>query len=173
VGSQVNLACSYPCKYYSYQKYWCKWSSTGCSPMSASDQRQPGSNVTCNTDNKTVILSFDSVEKTDQGWYWCGVKRNGRFGETMAVYLQVTGGELQGEGGQGLSCSSKLWTMLCSAERNVLAIATRLQHLKAEVLPSSSLPDQVPRSPRFCTSCHRCFQPLTGFCFPVIKSPPV
>nr|XP_009940289.1 PREDICTED: polymeric immunoglobulin receptor-like [Opisthocomus hoazin] len=92
VGSQVNLACSYPCKYYSYQKYWCKWSSTGCSPMSASDQRQPGSNVTCNTDNKTVILSFDSVEKTDQGWYWCGVKRNGRFGETMAVYLQVTGG---------------------------------------------------------------------------------
>ncbi|XP_075299244.1 polymeric immunoglobulin receptor [Opisthocomus hoazin] len=92
VGSQVNLACSYPCKYYSYQKYWCKWSSTGCSPMSASDQRQLGSNVTCNTDNKTVILSFDSVEKTDQGWYWCGVKRNGRFGETMAVYLQVTGG---------------------------------------------------------------------------------
>ncbi|NXF30115.1 PIGR protein, partial [Nyctibius bracteatus] len=92
VGSQVDLTCAYPCKYYSYQKYWCKWSGTSCTPMPASDQRQPGPDVTCDTDNKTVILSFDSVAKTDQGWYWCGVKRNGLFGETMAVYLQVTGG---------------------------------------------------------------------------------
>ncbi|XP_050767474.1 polymeric immunoglobulin receptor [Gymnogyps californianus] len=92
VGSQVDLTCSYPCKYYSYQKYWCKWSSTSCTPMLASDQRQPGPGVSCDTDNKTVILSFDSVAKTDQGWYWCGVKHNGLFGETMAVYLQVTGG---------------------------------------------------------------------------------
>ncbi|KAF1505835.1 Polymeric immunoglobulin receptor, partial [Eudyptula minor novaehollandiae] len=91
-GSRVDLTCSYPCKYYSYQKYWCKWSSTRFIPMPASDQRQPGPDVTCDTDNKTVILSFDSVAKTDQGWYWCGVKRDGLFGETMAVYLQVTEG---------------------------------------------------------------------------------
>ncbi|NXL56172.1 PIGR protein, partial [Chordeiles acutipennis] len=89
-GSRLDLTCSYPCKYYSYEKYWCKWSNTGCSPMPASDQRQPGPDVTCDTDNKTVILSFDSVTKADQGWYWCGVKRNGLFGETMAVYLSVT-----------------------------------------------------------------------------------
>ncbi|KAM7082403.1 polymeric immunoglobulin receptor [Ciconia maguari] len=92
VGSQVDLTCSYPCKYYSYQKYWCKWSSTSCTPMPASDQKQPGPDVTCDTDNKTVILSFDSVAKTDQGWYWCGVKHNGIFKETMAVYLWVTEG---------------------------------------------------------------------------------
>ncbi|NXG83063.1 PIGR protein, partial [Stercorarius parasiticus] len=108
VGSRVDLTCSYPCKYYSYQKYWCKWSNTGCILMPSSDQRQPGTDVTCDTDNKTVILSFDSVAKTDQGWYWCGVKRNGLFGETMAVYLEVTGGELQDKGRQGLSCSSGL-----------------------------------------------------------------
>ncbi|XP_029856485.1 polymeric immunoglobulin receptor isoform X1 [Aquila chrysaetos chrysaetos] len=90
VGSRVDLTCSYPCKYYSYQKYWCKWSSTSCTPMPASDQSQPGPGVTCDTDNKTVILSFDSVTKSDQGWYWCGVKRNGLFGETMAVQLWVT-----------------------------------------------------------------------------------
>ncbi|NXK07768.1 PIGR protein, partial [Herpetotheres cachinnans] len=90
VGSRVDLTCSYGCKYYSYQKYWCKWSSTSCTPMLATDQRQPGPDVTCDTDNKTVILSFDSVAKTDEGWYWCGVKRNGLFGETMAVYLWVT-----------------------------------------------------------------------------------
>ncbi|NXP54308.1 PIGR protein, partial [Heliornis fulica] len=92
VGSQVDLTCSYPCKYYSYQKYWCKWSSPSCTPMPSSDQSHPGTGVTCDNDNKTVILSFDSVTKEDQGWYWCGVKHNGVFGETMAVYLQVTGG---------------------------------------------------------------------------------
>ncbi|NWW93638.1 PIGR protein, partial [Rhynochetos jubatus] len=92
VGSRVDLTCSYPCKYYSYQKYWCKWSSTNCAPMTASDQRQPGPDITCDTDNKTVILTFDSVAKSDQGWYWCGVKHNGVFGETMAVYLEVTEG---------------------------------------------------------------------------------
>lgn len=108
VGSQVDLTCSYPCKYYSYQKYWCKWNSTSFTPMPASDQRHPGPDVTCDTDNKTVILSFDSVTKEDQGWYWCGVKHNDLFGETMAVYLQVTGGELQGKGRQGLFCSSEL-----------------------------------------------------------------
>ncbi|XP_005143290.2 polymeric immunoglobulin receptor [Melopsittacus undulatus] len=91
-GSQLNLTCSYPCRYYSYQKYWCKWSSTSCTPLLASDQRQPGPGVTCDTDDKTVILSFDSVAKSDQGWYWCGVKRNGLYGETMAVYLSVTAG---------------------------------------------------------------------------------
>uniref|UniRef100_A0A8B9F6L8 Polymeric immunoglobulin receptor n=1 Tax=Amazona collaria TaxID=241587 RepID=A0A8B9F6L8_9PSIT len=105
-GSQLNLTCSYPCRYYSYQKYWCKWSSTSCTPLPASDQRQPGPDVTCDTDDKTVILSFDSVTKSDQGWYWCGVKRNGLYGETMAVYLSVTAGELQGKGRQGFSCLS-------------------------------------------------------------------
>uniref|UniRef100_A0A672V582 Ig-like domain-containing protein n=1 Tax=Strigops habroptila TaxID=2489341 RepID=A0A672V582_STRHB len=97
-GSQLNLTCSYPCRYYSYQKYWCKWSSTSCTPMPASDQRQQGPDVTCDTDDKTVILSFDSVAKTDQGWYWCGVQRNGVYGETMAVYLSVTAGELPVKG---------------------------------------------------------------------------
>ncbi|NXW01768.1 PIGR protein, partial [Fregetta grallaria] len=96
VGSRVDLTCSYPCKYYSYQKYWCKWNSPTCTPMPASDQRQPGPDVTCDTDNKTVILSFDSVTRADEGWYWCGVKRDGLFGETMAVYLWVTEGRSAG-----------------------------------------------------------------------------
>ncbi|NXL30846.1 PIGR protein, partial [Glaucidium brasilianum] len=100
-GSRVDLACYYPCKYYSYQKYWCKWNNTGCSVLPASDQRQPGPGVTCDRDNKTVLLSFDPVEKANEGWYWCGVMRNGVYGETMAVHLSVTGGEPQGSGGQG------------------------------------------------------------------------
>ncbi|NXI35391.1 PIGR protein, partial [Galbula dea] len=90
VGSRVDLTCFYSCKYYSYQKYWCKWNNTGCISLPSSDLKQPGPDVTCDTDNKTVILSFDPVAKTDQGWYWCGVKRNGQFGETVPVYLTVT-----------------------------------------------------------------------------------
>lgn len=101
-GSRLDLTCSYPCKYYSYQKYWCKWGDASCTPMPAADQRQPGPDVTCDTDNKTVVLSFDSVAKTDQGWYWCGVKRDGLFGETMAVHLEVTEGEFQGKGSSRL-----------------------------------------------------------------------
>ncbi|XP_054032397.1 polymeric immunoglobulin receptor [Dryobates pubescens] len=92
VGSPVDLTCNYLCKYYSYQKYWCRWNSTGCTPMPATDQRQPGPDVSCDSDNRTVTLSFDSVTKADQGWYWCGVTRNGRLGETKAVYLSVTEG---------------------------------------------------------------------------------
>lgn len=42
------------------------------------------------------MLSFDPVTEEDEGWYWCGVKRNGVLGEAMAVQLRVAAGELQG-----------------------------------------------------------------------------
>ncbi|NXJ40038.1 PIGR protein, partial [Ciconia maguari] len=153
VGSQVDLTCSYPCKYYSYQKYWCKWSSTSCTPMPASDQKQPGPDVTCDTDNKTVILSFDSVAKTDQGWYWCGVKHNGIFKETMAVYLWVTEGELQGKGRQGLSCSSGLGIMLPSAERKVLSISTSDTAVQSAANSESSGQSHGPNTLVLSLSC--------------------
>ncbi|NWI17528.1 PIGR protein, partial [Crypturellus soui] len=101
VDGQAHLACSYPCKYYSYEKYWCKWTPTGCTPMEASDQGHPEPNVACDTANKTILLNFDHVASTDQGWYWCGVKRNGVYGETRATYLWVSGGELGAKAGSG------------------------------------------------------------------------
>ncbi|XP_017687653.1 PREDICTED: polymeric immunoglobulin receptor isoform X1 [Lepidothrix coronata] len=90
VGSRVDLSCTYTCAYYSYEKYWCKWSPSGCSMLPASDLGQSGPQTTCSTSNRTVILSFDSVTEDDAGWYWCVVKKNGLFGETMAVKLSVT-----------------------------------------------------------------------------------
>ncbi|NXU84147.1 PIGR protein, partial [Xiphorhynchus elegans] len=92
VGSPVNLTCFYTCTYYSFEKYWCKWSTSGCSMLPASDQRQLAPEASCNTANRTVVLSFDSVTQEDEGWYWCGVKDNGVFGETMAVKLTVIAG---------------------------------------------------------------------------------
>ncbi|NXB65560.1 PIGR protein, partial [Struthidea cinerea] len=92
-GSRLDLTCSYPCKYYSYEKYWCKWNYTGCPVLPARDQRLPGPGATCNTSTRTVVLSFDPVTEEDEGWYWCGVKRNGLFGEAMAVQLRVAAGD--------------------------------------------------------------------------------
>ncbi|NXO87754.1 PIGR protein, partial [Sitta europaea] len=92
VGSRVNLTCSYPCQYYSYEKYWCRWNSTGCTMLPAEDQGQQGPAASCDTSTKTVVLSFDPLAEEDEGWYWCGVKRKDAFGETMAVELRVSAG---------------------------------------------------------------------------------
>ncbi|NXD97149.1 PIGR protein, partial [Chaetorhynchus papuensis] len=92
VGSRVNLTCCYPCQYYSYEKYWCKWNYTGCSVLPVHDQGLPEPGDNCNASIRTVVLSFDPVKEEDEGWYWCGVKRNGLFGEAMAVQLRVAAG---------------------------------------------------------------------------------
>ncbi|XP_058675378.1 polymeric immunoglobulin receptor [Ammospiza caudacuta] len=93
-GSRVNLTCCYPCKYYSYEKYWCRWSNTGCAMLPVQQQQglpQPGD--ACEPNARTVVLSLDPVAEEDEGWYWCGVKHNGVFGETMAVELRVSAGK--------------------------------------------------------------------------------
>ncbi|NWX88201.1 PIGR protein, partial [Nothoprocta pentlandii] len=118
VGSPAQLACSYPCKYYSYEKYWCKWTRNGCTPVEASDQSHAELNVDCDKDNKTILLNFDDVALTDQGWYWCGVKHKGIYGETKAVQLRVSGGELHGESGRGFHAANQ--TPLPPARREML-----------------------------------------------------
>ncbi|TFK00493.1 spectrin beta chain, non-erythrocytic 4 [Platysternon megacephalum] len=91
IGTRVTIPCSYPCKYYSYQKYWCKWHNTGCQTLISSEQNQTGLVVNCDKEKRTLFLTFDQVIQTDQGWYWCGVSHSGHYGETMAVYLTVNG----------------------------------------------------------------------------------
>ncbi|XP_056367115.1 polymeric immunoglobulin receptor isoform X2 [Oenanthe melanoleuca] len=92
VGSRVDLTCSYPCQYYSYEKYWCRWNDTGCTMLPAQQQGLPGPAASCDTATRTAVLSFDPLQEEDAGWYWCGVKHNGVFGETMAVKLLVSTG---------------------------------------------------------------------------------
>ncbi|XP_031752678.1 polymeric immunoglobulin receptor [Xenopus tropicalis] len=86
-GKQITIPCTYPCRYTSYQKYWCKWSNYGCNPKTSQDNDQDGLNINC--ENQEVVLTINAVEKTDEGWYWCGVKKFGRYGETLAVHLKV------------------------------------------------------------------------------------
>ncbi|XP_044287927.1 polymeric immunoglobulin receptor-like [Varanus komodoensis] len=97
VGSPLNITCSYECKYVLYEKYWCKWKNSGCKPLIVSEQNQTGVTVGCDKDRRTFTVNFDEVSLTDQGWYWCGVKNEGHYGETYAVYLQVHGEPLNSE----------------------------------------------------------------------------
>lgn len=90
-GSSLTISCSYPCKYFTYQKYWCKWKNTECKPLILSEQNQTGLVVSCDKDNRILTLNFDQVAPTDQGWYWCGVKHGQQYGETVALQLQVQG----------------------------------------------------------------------------------
>ncbi|XP_007431514.1 polymeric immunoglobulin receptor [Python bivittatus] len=90
-GSPLTISCSYPCKYFTYEKYWCKWKNTGCKPLISSEQNQSGLVVNCDKDSRILSLTFDQVAPTDQGWYWCGVRQGQQYGETVAVHLQVEG----------------------------------------------------------------------------------
>lgn len=92
-GTSLTLSCSYPCKYVRYEKYWCKWKNTGCDSLMSYEQNQTGLIVNCDQDNRILRLNFDQVTTADQGWYWCGLRNAGRYGETVAVYLSVQGGE--------------------------------------------------------------------------------
>ncbi|OCT94621.1 polymeric immunoglobulin receptor isoform X1 [Xenopus laevis] len=86
-GKQVIIPCTYPCRYTSYQKYWCKWGNYGCNPMISQDNDEDGLSINC--ENREVVLTINTVKKTDEGWYWCGVTKFGRYGETLAVHLKV------------------------------------------------------------------------------------
>uniref|UniRef100_A0A803U1Q9 Ig-like domain-containing protein n=1 Tax=Anolis carolinensis TaxID=28377 RepID=A0A803U1Q9_ANOCA len=93
-GSPLTITCTYPCKYADYEKYWCKWKNTGCEPLIASEESQAGLVVSCDKGSRILSLNFDQTSLSDQGWYWCGVRKGGHYGETYATYLQVQGGEL-------------------------------------------------------------------------------
>ncbi|KAJ7331734.1 hypothetical protein JRQ81_013914, partial [Phrynocephalus forsythii] len=90
-GSPLTVSCSYPCKYADYEKYWCKWKNTGCDPIVSVEQKSTGFAVSCNKGSRILTLKFDQTSLADQGWYWCGVRHGGHYGETYAIYLQVRG----------------------------------------------------------------------------------
>lgn len=85
----TTISCHIPCKFYSYEKYWCKWTNNGCKviPNQVNVPNQPV--VSCNEKSQLINLTLSSVATKDAGWYWCGVKDNSRYEETVAVYVEV------------------------------------------------------------------------------------
>ncbi|XP_039737649.1 polymeric immunoglobulin receptor isoform X2 [Pteropus medius] len=89
VGETLNLPCHLPCKFASYEKFWCKWSSKGCKALPSHNEGSGQASVNCSQGNQLISLILNSVTQEDEGWYWCGVKENLRFRETVAVYVEV------------------------------------------------------------------------------------
>ncbi|KAI4537107.1 hypothetical protein MG293_013310 [Ovis ammon polii] len=89
LGEAFKLSCHFPCKFYSFEKYWCKWSNEGCSPLPTQNDGPSQAFVSCDQNSQIVSLNLDTVTKEDEGWYWCGVKEGPRYGETAAVYVAV------------------------------------------------------------------------------------
>uniref|UniRef100_A0A452VN38 Polymeric immunoglobulin receptor n=1 Tax=Ursus maritimus TaxID=29073 RepID=A0A452VN38_URSMA len=89
VGENFKLSCHFPCKYYSYEKYWCKWSNKGCKTLPSQDEGHSQALVDCDQKSQIISVTLNPVSKTDEGWYWCGVKDGLRYGETVAVYVAV------------------------------------------------------------------------------------
>ncbi|KAI5766301.1 PIGR protein [Gulo gulo luscus] len=89
VGENFKLPCHFPCKYYSFEKYWCKWNQRGCKTLPSQDEGPSQAFVNCDQKSQIISMTLNPVSKADEGWYWCGVKDGPRYGETMAVYLSV------------------------------------------------------------------------------------
>uniref|UniRef100_A0A8C3VPN7 Polymeric immunoglobulin receptor n=1 Tax=Catagonus wagneri TaxID=51154 RepID=A0A8C3VPN7_9CETA len=89
VGEALKLSCHFPCKFYAYKKYWCKWSNTGCRDLPSQQEGPSQAFVNCDQKSQIISLNLNSVSKQDEGWYWCGVKEGLHYGETGAVYVAV------------------------------------------------------------------------------------
>ncbi|XP_038605098.1 polymeric immunoglobulin receptor [Tachyglossus aculeatus] len=85
----LSISCHFPCKYSSYEKFWCKWSPKGCQPLPSQEQGPSDAFMDCNEKSRIVSLNLNSLQVSDEGWYWCGVKKAGLYGETAIVYLRV------------------------------------------------------------------------------------
>ncbi|XP_040841507.1 polymeric immunoglobulin receptor isoform X3 [Ochotona curzoniae] len=83
-GDTVTLSCKFPCKYYSYEKYWCKWSSQDCEALPTQEEDASDDVVNCRLISKVL-----SVNASDNGWYWCGVKQDQNYGEALAVHVPL------------------------------------------------------------------------------------
>lgn len=89
VGETLTVPCHSPCKFFSYEKYWCKWSSKGCKVLPSQSEASRQASVTCDPNKQLTSLILNQATKDDEGWYWCGVKDGPQFRDTVAVYVEV------------------------------------------------------------------------------------
>ncbi|XP_036614024.1 polymeric immunoglobulin receptor isoform X2 [Trichosurus vulpecula] len=89
LGQSLTISCHFPCKFYSYEKYWCKWSNQGCETLPTQEEGSSQAFVDCNQNSRNVSLTLNSVTRDHEGWYWCGVKNGQNYGETIAVSVSV------------------------------------------------------------------------------------
>ncbi|XP_034369605.1 polymeric immunoglobulin receptor [Arvicanthis niloticus] len=89
IGESLTISCHYPCKFYSQEKYWCKWSNEGCHILPSHDESSRQASMSCDQSSQLISMTLNPVSKEDEGWYWCGVKQGQAYGETTAIYVAV------------------------------------------------------------------------------------
>lgn len=89
-GEPLQLSCHVACRYFSFEKYWCKWTEKGCNILPSKDAGPSQAFVNCNQQSKLITLVLNPFTKQDEGWYWCGVKDGSLYRETTAVRVTVT-----------------------------------------------------------------------------------
>ncbi|XP_073523028.1 polymeric immunoglobulin receptor-like [Phyllobates terribilis] len=87
-GETIKIPCSYPCRFNTDQKYWCKLSGINCKEViSHVNDDENSLSVSCET--RELVLTIETISQKDSGWYWCGVKKDGKYGNTIAVRVIV------------------------------------------------------------------------------------
>ncbi|CAI9600943.1 unnamed protein product [Staurois parvus] len=86
-GDPAKITCSYPCRYKTAQKYWCRWENFQCKPLSNVEDTQDSQLATCQTEE--LVLTIKSASQKDSGFYWCGVKDGSRYVESITSRLIV------------------------------------------------------------------------------------
>ncbi|XP_012494304.1 PREDICTED: polymeric immunoglobulin receptor [Propithecus coquereli] len=126
LGESLKLPCHFPCKFYSHEKYWCKWSNRGCPALPTQDEGPSQAFVNCDQNSQIISLTLNPVTKADEGWYWCGVKQDQHYGETVAVYVAVE------ETVQGSSAVSPVSANTAPGEEVVESRVREIEHKAAQ-----------------------------------------
>ncbi|XP_054546306.1 polymeric immunoglobulin receptor [Talpa occidentalis] len=85
----LKLPCNVSCRFYSSEKYWCKWTDKGCRTLPSQDEGPSQAFANCGQNSQLISLILNPVTKDDEGWYWCGVKDGPQYKETVAVHVTV------------------------------------------------------------------------------------
>ncbi|MBN3314616.1 CLM3 protein, partial [Atractosteus spatula] len=91
-GGSVSVQCHYELTQKHYAKYWCKgqfWSS--CSTLLQTGSHAAGDKVSISDDKTRGIftVTMSHLEKKDEAWYWCGIKRGRNKANDKMFYLYL------------------------------------------------------------------------------------
>ncbi|KAG9333004.1 hypothetical protein JZ751_013879 [Albula glossodonta] len=114
----VSIPCFYDQKYRDKFKYWCKGGNWDfCSTIARSDSPLSSGDVSITDDPAQLVftVTMRNLQRSDSGYYWCGVDLRNAVDDGAYLYLKVTAGEeggsvsIQCHYGDSLRTSVKMW----------------------------------------------------------------
>lgn len=78
-GTRVNISCSYPQGYETYEKYLCRNDCADSDVLITTSQTiKPRHSIYDDKSTRIFTTTISNLQSTDAGKYWCGVTRNGK-----------------------------------------------------------------------------------------------